>query len=169
MKDTKTIDLVQQIKGEITVEELRENYRYVDGKLTNKAGVEIGYPDPKKQGYVRIQIKGKKYYAHRLIWIWHNGYIPDGLVVDHRDNNRANNRIDNLRLLDPKANAENRRTHHKNNLAGFIGVSKTGNRYRARISVDGKDIHIGNFASPVEAHQKYLEHKKILHKGYAHE
>lgn len=169
-KDNKTIDLVQVLEGHISVEELREVFFYRDGFLHyRKNKKRAGYPDPQKKGYLRIQYNGKKYYLHRLIWMYHKGYINDDLFVDHRDGDRANSRIENLRLLNPKENTENRQRPNKNCLTGFLGVTAVGNRYRAQICHHGKRIHIGMFASPVEAQQEYEKYKRILHKGYHHE
>lgn len=46
-----------------------------------------------------------KYFArggkrlHRVVWEFHNGPIAKGLEIHHRDDNRANNQIENLELL----------------------------------------------------------------------
>lgn len=48
---------------------------------------------------------------HRVVWCWHNGAIPNGLVVNHKDYNRSNNLIDNLELLTQKENTEYSRCH----------------------------------------------------------
>ena len=43
------------------------------------------------------QHKGKR--LHRAVWEYHNGIIPDGYHVHHKDGDRNNNDIDNLELL----------------------------------------------------------------------
>ena len=45
---------------------------------------------------------------HRIIWVSANGAIPDGLMIDHINRDRVDNRIANLRLVDAKGNAQNR-------------------------------------------------------------
>lgn len=35
------------------------------------------------QGYGAFAIEGKRYYAHRLAYVWLRGGIPDGMVIDH--------------------------------------------------------------------------------------
>lgn len=166
-RDTKTIDLVQQLTGHISVDELKEIFTYSEGNLIHKKNGKIaGYVDPGKKGYVRIQLNGKKYYAHRLIWMLHFGYINDDLLVDHKNNIRGDNRIENLRLLDMQQSNQNKRNSYKNSLSGFLGVSRKGNKFRARICHEGKQISIGVFSSPVEAHQEYLRYKEILQRGY---
>lgn len=45
---------------------------------------------------------------HRIIWVSANGAIPDGLMIDHINRDRVDNRLANLRLVDAKGNAQNR-------------------------------------------------------------
>ena len=44
-----------------------------------------------------FQCRGKR--LHRVVWEYHNGPIPKGFHVHHKDNNRSNNQIENLELL----------------------------------------------------------------------
>ena len=68
-----------------------------------------------RNGYymTSAQYETKTYYfmEHRVIWVWHNGAIPKGLVVNHKDYNRANNDIANLELMTQKENTEYSRCH----------------------------------------------------------
>lgn len=50
-----------------------------------------------------FQRKGKR--LHRAVWEYHNGEIPQGYDIHHKDHDRSNNQIDNLELLV-------RRQHH---------------------------------------------------------
>lgn len=63
-----------------------------------------------RNGYymTSAQYDNKTYYfmEHRVIWVWNNGAIPKGLVINHKDYNRANNAIDNLELMTQKENTE---------------------------------------------------------------
>jgi HNH endonuclease len=54
----------------------------------------------------RAQIK-----IHRLIWLAANGEIPAGLVPDHENRIKSDNRIANLRLLTAAGNSRNRRSY----------------------------------------------------------
>lgn len=79
---------------------------------------------------------------------------PDnGMVVDHINGNRLDNRKDNLRIASPKNNSRNLGIA-KNNNTGVTGVSSTPNgKYRARIMVNRKEIRLGTFDTLEEAAQ----------------
>lgn len=70
-----------------------------------------------RNGYYMTTAKylGKTYYfmEHRVVWVWHNGAIPKGLVINHKDYNKANNAIENLEVLTQKENTEYSRCHFK--------------------------------------------------------
>lgn len=57
---------------------------------------------------------------HRDIWEYHNGTIPEGMVVHHIDHNRANNAIENLQLLDTRKHGDEQRGKNKNSKRGYI-------------------------------------------------
>lgn len=72
-------------------------------------------------GYIRIVLDKVKYRAHRLAWFYVNKVWPSGLL-DHKDTNRSNNRIDNLRLATKSENNHNRRLN-TNSTTGVKGVT----------------------------------------------
>lgn len=78
-----------------------------------------------KDGYYRLKYKGKKYFNHRIIFEMHNGYLPD--IIDHIDQNKLNNNLDNLRVANRSLNMLNRGYSKKSNLPK--GISASGNRY----------------------------------------
>lgn len=102
-------------------------------------------------GYIRIGVNGKTYRAHHLVWLWHNGVFPD-TIVDHINQNKSDNRIENLRLSDPTLNNLNRSTG-SNNTSGYKGVSyvKRINKYQATITVKGKHYRLGQYKTFEEA------------------
>lgn len=102
--------------------------------------------------------------THILVWELVNGQIPDGMTIDHKDNNPLNNRIENLRLATKAEQAYNR-SRNKTNLTGFKGVAKKAgeSKFSARIRADGKNHHIGMFDTAEQAHQAYCEASLKLH------
>lgn len=60
-----------------------------------------------KQGYL-MSSKGVK--MHRYVWQFYNGEIPKGYQIHHIDENKSNNTIENLALVNPK---EHIREHMK--------------------------------------------------------
>ena len=59
-------------------------------------------------GYMRIGIcvngKKKKCHSHRFIYECFNGLIPAGLVVDHINRDKLDNRVENLRVITQREN-----------------------------------------------------------------
>lgn len=66
------------------------------------------WDDKSTPAYYKITFKGKTYKAHRIIWFLHTGNDPETFKVDHKDQNRRNNTIGNLRLVSNKQSADNR-------------------------------------------------------------
>ena len=62
--------------------------------------------------YKRIKRKGVFFYEHDVVWEKCNGKIPPGMIVHHKDQNKRNNNIDNLVLMEIR---DHNRLH-----AGFI-------------------------------------------------
>lgn len=63
-----------------------------------------------KAGYIKIYINKKYVLKHRYIWEKHNGIIPEGMVIHHIDENRTNNNIDNLQIMESGIHST---LHHK--------------------------------------------------------
>ena len=52
------------------------------------------------------ELKQKNVTVHKLVWETYNGEIPDGKEIDHIDNDKKNNKLDNLQLLNHSANCK---------------------------------------------------------------
>ena len=107
-------------------------------------------------GYAQAKMtpgrKGKIGYLHREIL----GDVPAGLLVDHINGDPLDNRRANLRLVTALQNSRNSKTRVDNSL-GVKGVHihRPCGRYRARIKVSGKYIHLGLFESIDAAKSAY--------------
>lgn len=103
------------------------------------------------KGYRCGAINGKRYLAHRVIWLLAHAEWPK-LHIDHINGVRTDNRIQNLRDV---SNAENHRNTRlqKSNKSGVSGVSQISKtkKWRARIVSGGAKIHLGHFDTFEEA------------------
>jgi len=103
------------------------------------------------QGYIVFAIKGRRYQAHRLAFLYMEGYIPEN-EIDHKDRIRHHNWWDNLREVSVICNRQNSSVS-KRNKSGVTGVgwSKARNTYYAKITVNFKLIDLGCFKTLTEA------------------
>lgn len=113
----------------------------------------------RKAGYVYICLPEHGLVAaHRLAWVYVHGSIPDGMEVDHRDNDPSNNAIDNLRLATSSQQKQNKRVQ-SNNRSGLKGAyyhaCHKGKKWRSQIKVGPKLIFLGYFETAQEAHEAY--------------
>jgi len=127
----------------------------VDGRNQyQRKGAVAGCWSP--QGRFIIGIEGKRYVASRLAVLYMTGRWPRALV-DHANRNPRDNRWSNLREASSSENLHNMRMRDNNQvgLKGVILCRDTG-RYRARINVNYRDIHLGRFDTAEEAHAAYI-------------
>lgn len=117
-------------------------------------------------GYLRVSIKGKRYYGHRLAWLYMTGEWPKH-QIDHINHVRCDNRFKNLRCA---TNSENHKNtpRRKDNKTGITGVSweKAHKRWVVQITSPCKRVcrtrHIDFFeacCSRKSAENKYGYHE----------
>lgn len=114
-----------------------------------KIGEVAGTIDNK--GYVRINIAGKYYRAHRLAFLYMTGEWPKN-QGDHKNRIRNDNRWENLRDADRAQQQYNRIMKNK---TGYKGVQLINGWYIARIKVNKTRIHLGTFNTVEEAANAY--------------
>lgn len=104
--------------------------------------------------YVMISVDCKRYPAHHLVWLWHNGYVPD--EIDHINQIKTDNRIENLRECSRAQNTGNVGLR-STNTSGYRGIwfAKHCGRWRASIKMNGKSKHLGYYNTPEEAARAY--------------
>jgi len=99
-----------------------------------------------------------KYYR-----IWRENYgelPPNGLVIDHKDRNRNNNDITNLRLATHQQNSYNQWKYNPNGLKGIYNCGRKTKPWQAQIRIDGKKVNLGRFKTKEEAHEAYRKAAK---------
>lgn len=55
-------------------------------------------------GYMQVRLGQKTYLAHRIVWEAFNGPIPEGMQINHINEKKDDNRLENLNLMTPKEN-----------------------------------------------------------------
>lgn len=103
-----------------------------------------------KNGYITISVDCKRYYAHRLAFLFMTGDMPK--QVDHKDRNRSNNKWSNLRKATHSNNEANKpakkgcKSRHKG-----VSVHHSTGMWRSRIKVNKKEISLGLFKCETDA------------------
>jgi hypothetical protein len=138
-------------------------------KIANSKRVRVGdvAGSPSIKGYVLIGVDGSVYRGHRLAWLYVYGEWPKH-YIDHINGVVTDNRIENLRDVSTMVNMENQKAAPSHNKScGVLGVSREKNhrKWRAVITTEGRQRHIGYFDTIEEAHEAYLAAKRQLHVG----
>lgn len=158
----------------ITAQELRAKWNYdpSTGLFTAKtgghglrAGDAIGCPHA--SGYLVTKTNGRQYSLHRLAWLYMHGEWPPG-DLDHRDKDKTNNRIGNLRPCNDSQNQANRglMATNKSGRSGVCWVERS-KKWQAGIKVDGKSRHLGWFDDLEDAARAYAAAKIEAHGEFA--
>lgn len=103
--------------------------------------------------YLKVAIKhgdrSRSYFVHRIILGMHGRNLPPDKEVDHKDHDRSNNRLHNLRVVTPAKNQLNRELPNGQDV---FGVFKMPNgKWRAAIGLNNGRNHIGVFEVRHEA------------------
>jgi hypothetical protein len=141
--------MTTKILTQSRLKELLE-YNQLTGEFTHKTGKhkdKVAGCIQKKSGYVMIGIDKKKYPAHRLAWLYVEGYFPLGFDVDHKDRIRHHNEWKNLQLKTRSCNLKNRfpQSGSSGSSGSIPGVSSKGNKFQAYVNVNEKRVHLGTF------------------------
>ena len=110
------------------------------------------------EGYAKRVGEEKLIYMHWDVI----GKPPKGMCVDHINNNKLDNRRENLRFVTPSQNNWNK-NKLKNNKSGFIGVSwhKSSKKWQAQIRANRRHFYLGTFENPEDASKAYNIARKI--------
>lgn len=152
-----------------TQEFLQHRFHYdpETGKITHRnplhkqhKGKEAGYTNT--QGYVQLRIDRKAQYAHRAIWVYVYGIEPEG-YIDHKNGDKSDNRLENLRIISNRENQCNQKIHREGKLPGCRLMNYNHNKnfkYHAYITIAGKRKHLGVYSTEIEAHNAYMQYRK---------
>ena len=113
----------------------------------------------KKTGYIYISLsaggKVKKYNIHQLMGICFLGLKPDKTnkeVIDHIDENKLNNYLENLRITTNRINCSKTK---RGVTSKYVGVRKNKGKFESQIRIGNTRKYLGRFATEIEAHNAY--------------
>lgn len=128
-----------------------------------KKGSEFGWID--NSGYLRAIFNGQYILVHRLVWLFAKEKDPDQMEIDHINNIRTDNRIDNLRLASCLSNSLNR-LQRSDNITGIKGVRwhKRDLVWESHISINKKIKYLGRFTC-IESAEEAVRQARIKYHG----
>jgi hypothetical protein len=149
----------------ITQEQVKSvlNYDPISGIFTRKVATtnsikvgDIAGCFDNSNGYLRICVNEKNYFAHRLAWLYMTGELTQN-VVDHINGNRIDNRFSNLRHIPWRKNCQNKIKNRKGKSPGVTFRKDCPDRpWLAGIKIDNKSYTLGFFKTEQEASEAYL-------------
>lgn len=157
---------------EITQEFVKSLFTYRDGILywkvnknyNAKIGNKVGYLH--HTGYYQTKINGKSYSLHRLIFLYHHGYLPK--IIDHKDRNSLNNNIENLRSATKNQNQWNKESYkHSSSIYKGVSWHSRDKIWQTRIRINNKELYLGSFSDEWTAAFIYNVYARGLHNKYA--
>ncbi len=127
-------------------------FRWLVRRGNTKIGKVAGTPD--RDGYIIIRYAGIGYKAHRLAWLYAHGGWPSE-TLDHFDEIKSNNRIDNLREADSVTQNANITPANANTSSGLRGVSwfSQYQKWKASFRFMGNRIFVGHYDDKHEAYR----------------
>ena len=156
--------------NKMTQEYAHSLFEYKDGSLYWKVrkaqntyiGKRAGSPT---HGYESVMVDGRNWRIHRLVFLMQHGYMPK--MIDHINNDRSDNRIENLRAADDNQNAHNQMLR-SNNVSGIKGVSWNNDRQKWAVRVNHNKKTYQRYVQDLElAELVAIEMRSKLHGEFA--
>jgi len=108
----------------------------------------------------------QNYKLHRIIFLYHKGYMPK--LIDHINGDRYDNRIENLREANTYQNRQNSRIYStsKSGVKNVYWCKRT-NKWRVSFSINGKRKTFGSYVDLEEAKQVATSMRNKYFKDFA--
>jgi hypothetical protein len=138
---------------QVSHERVLELFDYDDGKLFYKSNNEPAkIYVTKGHRYARIKFDKQEFKLHRIIFLYHKGYLPD--IIDHINGDRYDNQIENLREANTYQNRQNSRIYSTSK-SGVKNVywCKSSKKWRVSMHINGEKHIFGHYADLEEAKQ----------------
>lgn len=150
-----------QISNYGNVKSLDRLAKHSEGNLRKVKGKTLKL-NTNTKGYYTVNLNKEGSYKtrtiHQLVAESFLDHIPCGynLVIDHIDNNKLNNRVDNLQLISNRENSSKDRNKF-NKTSKYVGViwHKHNKKWAASIRINKKRKYIGYFKIEEDAYNAY--------------
>ena len=150
------LNSILEFKNGILYNKITRNSRSLKGNLAGAIS----------SNYRTITINNKPFLVHRIAYYMVHGNCPD--YIDHINNDKLDNRVENLRSV---TSTQNQCNHllKKTNKSGVKGLSwaKTQNKWFACIRYKGKNRNLGYFEDKEMCKEFIQLARELLHGSYA--
>lgn len=114
-----------------------------------------------------LKVDNELHSIARYLWLhYYEEWPPLDKLVDHKDRDSSNWKINNLRLADYHQNGYNMsRINH----SGFKGIYDCGRKnkpWQAQIRIEGLKINLGRFLTKEEAALAYIKASQDYHQDF---
>jgi hypothetical protein len=134
-------------------------------KVSNKGSIKSSYSEKvlknikDKDGYHRVNLyknnSMKRFGVHNLVLLSFLGKL-DKDVTHHINHNRSDNRLENLKRVSFRENAQDKKKKHSSIYSGVHWVDRLG-KWKSQIEYKNKVIYLGIFEKEIEAMRCYLD------------
>lgn len=122
----------------------------------------------KSRGYyivtLFIKSKSRTFAVHKLVAMAFLNHKPCGhkIVVDHKNENKTDNRVENLQLITSRENTVKSKKAFKTSIYTGVHYDKKNKKWISNICNKGKQIWLGSFLSEKEASKYYKQALKAI-------
>lgn len=159
-KDIKGYEGSYQVSNLGRVKSLNRYVKRGSGVLFVTGKILSGRRRSKKQKmqYLCVLLNGKNFNIHQLVAMAFLNHTPCGhkLVVDHINDDKLDNRVENLQIVTQRENAYKTQGNYSSKFKG-VDWCKSIKKWRVRTRIKGKEFTIGYFKDENEAGKAYLD------------